>query len=988
MFTCDDCRDLIWDYIYDLLEAVEAETLRAHLRVCGFCQAELIRAEEDQQLLARTFRLNREVPRFVAPEPTRVLRLPFRRRTPRRPKPVLRWLAAAAVLLVFTGLPFGLYYRSLSAHQAELARTETEVQRIAAERLQVQEQAEREAAVRTREALARNVHYELLGPAGYQPGSVSSYRVLATALSGDPAEVRVAARLVDAQNQVVQSGKVIAGKGIVQVALPTDWDIAKTGPARLELVARGPEDREQILGRFPVSPTAYLANLTLDKPGYRPGERLRFRSLILERSTLKPPRLPFLVTCTLLGPGGFNRSIRGMTRPDGILGGEFLLPDNAPEGRYTLTVTESEKHFQAPTASLQVFSRSTAPQHEPPPSEHPALAAQDIVDIEFFPEGGNLIAGVPNRVYFRARTSDGKPVDFEGQIMDGHGHEVCSVRTALETAAASLAGLGEFHFTPQAGETYRLKITAPASIKSSTTLPIARHNGLAMHVGAGVIRGEESIRLTISGASSERSVAVGVACRGQLMAYQTITLQRGTNEITLTPPSECHGVLRVTLFDAQGERLRPLAERLIYRAPARRLDLFVRANKEHFRPGEHVTLQLHSQNEKGIAEQSWLLVSVVDQAAVSGATRSSLPTSFHLLTQVEHPEELENADFLISDDPKAATVLDLVLGTQGWRRFVEHPADTALASLAPDMALLVKLDNLDKAKRQYDEEITRTLTGVRLAAEQRDRNLAEHESERIAEARAATTAIEDLQARVTKWVRWGGRLIAALMLATACVLLGSTGLKALRGLKRPRRGLAWGSSSLAAGALAIVLAGHHFGEPPNVATLDEIAQGLSKPTLESFAQTGKIFQADALAKAGEPGRELAAADRSFHLAARPQTEREPLAPVPGGGPASSNRPAMPIMTIRAGEGAGPHSPASSPLPVREYAYRHPSGGGLARHELPETLLWSPALRVHGTALTGFDLPEKPGAYRVRVEGNSELGRLGTIERVLEVPPSK
>ncbi len=36
------------------------------------------------------------------------------------------------------------------------------------------------------------------------------------------------------------------------------------------------------------------------------------------------------------------------------------------------------------------------------------------------------------------------------------------------------------------------------------------------------------------------------------------------------------------------------------------------------------------------------------------------------------PPELEHADFLLTDHPKAAAALDLLLGTQGWRRFAEQ----------------------------------------------------------------------------------------------------------------------------------------------------------------------------------------------------------------------------------------------------------------------------------------------------------------------------
>ena len=49
-----------------------------------------------------------------------------------------------------------------------------------------------------------------------------------------------------------------------------------------------------------------------------------------------------------------------------------------------------------------------------------------------------------------------------------------------------------------------------------------------------------------------------------------------------------------------------------------------------------------------------------------------LPTHFLLAGEVRSGEELEHADFLLTDHPKAAAALDLLLGTQGWRRFAEQ----------------------------------------------------------------------------------------------------------------------------------------------------------------------------------------------------------------------------------------------------------------------------------------------------------------------------
>ena len=62
-------------------------------------------------------------------------------------------------------------------------------------------------------------------------------------------------------------------------------------------------------------------------------------------------------------------------------------------------------------------------------------------------------------------------------------------------------------------------------------------------------------------------------------------------------------------------------------------------------------------------------------------TARTMPAHFLLTTEVNRPEDLEYADFLLSDQPKARLALDLLLGTQGWRRFA--PQDPAQPREAP-----------------------------------------------------------------------------------------------------------------------------------------------------------------------------------------------------------------------------------------------------------------------------------------------------------------
>ena len=65
-------------------------------------------------------------------------------------------------------------------------------------------------------------------------------------------------------------------------------------------------------------------------------------------------------------------------------------------------------------------------------------------DIALYPEGGDLVAGLTNRVYLEARTLSSKPADIAGVVVDSRGTEVARFRTEHE-------GRGRFAFTPAQG---------------------------------------------------------------------------------------------------------------------------------------------------------------------------------------------------------------------------------------------------------------------------------------------------------------------------------------------------------------------------------------------------------------------------------------------------------------------------------------------------------------------------------------------------------
>src|SRR5262249_28624246 len=104
------------------------------------------------------------------------------------------------------------------------------------------------------------------------------------------------------------------------------------------------------------------------------------------------------------------------------------------------------------------------------------------------------------------------------------------------------------------------------------------------------------------------------------------------------------------------------------------------------------------------------LVAVVDRSVLTMAderTARSLPTHFLLTTEVRRAEDLEHADFLIGQHPKAPVVLDLLLRTQGWRRLAEQSPEKLRESIRKGGEGLS-----DDEKQKQEEDVERLLVMI------------------------------------------------------------------------------------------------------------------------------------------------------------------------------------------------------------------------------------------------------------------------------------
>jgi hypothetical protein len=300
------------------------------------------------------------------------------------------------------------------------------------------------------------------------------------------------------------------------------------------------------------------------------------------------------------------------------------------------------------------------------------------LDMEFFPEGGDLIQGIKSRIYFQARTPLGKPADVVASVFENGVEILNQVKTLTDEKEPGInQGLGKFELTPKKDASYEVKIISPIGMAGSFKLPAAKDAGTVLRVVDNIVKPGQPLKVEVNSTIKSR-LMVGVYCRGRLL--ESIYLDQGKTSADINLSDPIGGVCRVTVFEERlavpGTRtLIPVAERLFFRTPVESLKIKLLPDQASYVPGQKVKLKIETSNELSKLASSVIMLGVVDKSVLTMAdekTARTMPTHFLLTTEIRKSQDLEYTDVLLGEHPRASEALDLLLGSQGWRRFAEQ----------------------------------------------------------------------------------------------------------------------------------------------------------------------------------------------------------------------------------------------------------------------------------------------------------------------------
>jgi hypothetical protein len=651
------------------------------------------------------------------------------------------------------------------------------------------------------------------------------------------------------------------------------------------------------------------------------------------------------------GKVSFLPNIHSITDAQGKAQVGFTIPESFRGSRFNL-------EFEVPGIS----KNSTDPRKVVKIKRSIAVAPSQL-EIDFYPEGGDLVAGLPQRVFFRVRTPDGETMSPDGAVT------LRSTRGVIYQSKDS-ESLGSFTFTPDAQETYTVEIptgNGVSVIKEPFAKLGVKSEGIVLNAVNNVAREGDAVRLELARRGVDRQLLAVANCRGQIVAQQFIEPSATQAEIKL--PAGVRGIVRLTMYEVRDQRLTPLAERLVYRTPAQRLD--VKATPANFQPGRAAQLNIEARDEQGRPAAAWALALVVADQYRAERHEQSLAGNFLVMSDVG--ADLADAPLLADNSPATNAALELFLGTHGWRRFVSKGDEPAQFAKGDASGLLFSAVNLspEQARALVAAKVEPGLANLQKRI---DRDQSQLKDQREA-AQASMAAALIARGEFERWPAEALRLALGVLAATALLAGGICLMVGFVWAARRQRSRSAFVGSLAAIGLCLVLYGS-FGSVTPIVGITQEGDGQTAHAADSRIEVKLDNQQMAVA-AAPLGDQVALAAPASNLAA-PRRGTDPMEMVAlldatetPRAPARSNFVKQTQMLERFQEA----QKNQQAMPAREFAQRNQPG-----FDAQPTLLWHPNLRLaQGQAQVAFDVPGAPTTYRVMIFGHGADGRFGFHE---------
>lgn len=401
---------------------------------------------------------------------------------------------------------------------------------------------------------------------------------------------------------------------------------------------------DSALARFKNNYPQEKVFLQTDKSYYFPGESIWMKAWCALDGA--PSYLSRILYVDLVNSTGEVIS-KKMYRLDslGSTPADIEIPTQIKSGNYTLNAyTLWMLNFPQFIYQKNIYIYNAA-------SYQKTIPATAGINIRFFPEGGDIIAGTKSRIAFTTTDKNGWAIKVQGEITDNTGKTVASFSTEHD-------GMGSFEIDAEPGKTYTATIN-----KTPHKLPAIKEEGIGLRVENANLN-RAFVLLSRAEKNKEKYGLLKVVAQmyNQIVFKAELNFDEGQMAAPIPKKNLPPGIMQVTVFDARNN---PLAERLVFIENYKLINPGINTDTLNTKARGKNQLSF-AINDINTAALSCLVTS--DIAGTGSNQEDNIASSILLTTDL--PGYINNPGYYFKNkEPQTLQHLDLLLMTRGWRRF-------------------------------------------------------------------------------------------------------------------------------------------------------------------------------------------------------------------------------------------------------------------------------------------------------------------------------
>jgi len=388
-----------------------------------------------------------------------------------------------------------------------------------------------------------------------------------------------------------------------------------------------------------------------DKSLYVAGEIIWFKLYDVDASDHKPLQLSKVAYVEILDSNNKHSLQAKIALHNAEGNGSFYLPLSLSSGNYKLRVyTNWMKNFGA----AYFFEKNITIINVQKALNFSTAKPANKFDVQFFPEGGNLVNNLPSKIAFKGVDEHGKGISFTGILFS-------NADTILKFKPEH-AGMGSFHLTPLDHHSYKVLIQTASGESLIKDLPQVYSSGYVMSLSDS----GDKIKVTVQ---SDILLANEIYLFAHTREIKKVALstfmQNGTAVFLFDKVALGDGISHITIFNNQKQ---PVCERLYFKKSSKQLEIKLNTDQSSYATRKRVNINIQSGNSEIKNDSASLSMTVYHLDSLQSPDASTI-NSYLLLTSdlngfIEDPEY-----YFLNDNEKTNAALDYVMLTNGWRRF-------------------------------------------------------------------------------------------------------------------------------------------------------------------------------------------------------------------------------------------------------------------------------------------------------------------------------